>query len=200
MKQKETSNEIYDISALLDEELGKEGTPERERNREKAWEEYNAQILMDARKNAHLTQAELARRIGADKSYISRIERGLTVSYRRHTLQDSRRNGNDGRIAPNLTIINHGRGEVRSPEDIRCRCIRAGRPRPYDLSHNRLDHLNPHPQGVHSMCMTFHLAIQFFLQRVQRGGRHTSQNEFLPFTISHSDIQCQRTASARRYQ
>ena len=155
MKQKETSNEIYDISALLDEELGKEGTPERERNREKAWEEYNAQILMDARKNAHLTQAELARRIGADKSYISRIERGLTV--------------------PTAA-------------------------RPYDLSHNRLDHLNPHPQGVHSMCMTFHLAIQFFLQRVQRGGRHTSQNEFLPFTISHSDIQCQRTASARRYQ
>ena len=60
MKQKETSNEIYDISALLDEELGKEGTLERERNRERAWEEYNAQILMDARKNAHLTQAELA--------------------------------------------------------------------------------------------------------------------------------------------
>lgn len=79
MNQKETSNEIYNISALLDEELGKEGTPERERNRERAWEEYNAQILMDARKNAHLTQAELAQRIGADKSYISRIERGLTV-------------------------------------------------------------------------------------------------------------------------
>ena len=35
---------------------------------EKAWEEYNAQILLDARKNAHLTQAELAARIGADKN------------------------------------------------------------------------------------------------------------------------------------
>ena len=57
----------------------KEGTPEREKNREKAWEEYNAQILLDARKNARLTQAELAKRIGADKGYISRIERGLTV-------------------------------------------------------------------------------------------------------------------------
>ncbi|MBR3907440.1 MAG: helix-turn-helix transcriptional regulator, partial [Bacteroidaceae bacterium] len=45
----------------------------------KAWEEYNAQILLDARKNARLTQAELAERIGADKSYISRIERGITV-------------------------------------------------------------------------------------------------------------------------
>ena len=40
---------------------------------------YNAQILLDARKNARLTQAELAKRIGADKGYISRIERGLTV-------------------------------------------------------------------------------------------------------------------------
>ncbi|MDR2911473.1 MAG: helix-turn-helix domain-containing protein [Bacteroidales bacterium] len=34
---------------------------------------------MDARKNTGLTQEELARRIGADKGYISRIEKGLTV-------------------------------------------------------------------------------------------------------------------------
>lgn len=33
--------------------------------------------LLDARKNARLTQEELARRIGANKSYISRVERGL---------------------------------------------------------------------------------------------------------------------------
>jgi len=79
MQLKEVSKDIYDVSALLDEVLGKEGTPEREKNREKAWEEYNAQILLDARKNARLTQAELAERIGADKGYISRIERGLTV-------------------------------------------------------------------------------------------------------------------------
>ncbi|MDO4703601.1 helix-turn-helix domain-containing protein [Tannerella sp.] len=79
MKLKEISKDLYDVDALLDEALGKEGTAERERNREKAWEEYNARILLDARKNAKLTQEELARRIGADKSYISRIERGLTV-------------------------------------------------------------------------------------------------------------------------
>ncbi len=79
MQLKEISKDIYDVSAMLDEMLGKEGTPERERNRERAWEEYNAQILLEARKNAHLTQAELAKRIGADKGYISRIERGLTV-------------------------------------------------------------------------------------------------------------------------
>ena len=79
MQLKEISKDIYDVSALLDEVLGKEGTPEREKSCEKAWEEYNAQILLDARKNARLTQAELAKRIGADKGYISRIERGLTV-------------------------------------------------------------------------------------------------------------------------
>ena len=117
MKQKETSNEIYDISALLDEELGKEGTPERERNREKAWEEYNAQILMDARKNKECPPyaggTGTAHRCGQKLHFKDRT--GTDRSYRRHTLQDSRRNGNDGRIAPNLTIINHGRGEVRSP-------------------------------------------------------------------------------------
>ena len=79
MKPKEISKDIYDVDAWLNESLGMEGTEERERNREKAWEEYNAQILLDARKNARLTQAELAQRIGANKGYISRIERGLTV-------------------------------------------------------------------------------------------------------------------------
>ena len=79
MELKEISKDIYDVSAMLDEVLGKEGTPERERNRERAWEEYNAQILLDARKNAHLTQSELAQRIGANKSYISKVERGLIV-------------------------------------------------------------------------------------------------------------------------
>ena len=73
------NNEIYDVSAELAKRFGEIGTPEREKNVEKAWEEYNAQILLDARKNARLTQAELAKRIGADKGYISRLERGLTV-------------------------------------------------------------------------------------------------------------------------
>lgn len=72
-------NNIYDISAELISEFGENGSKKRAEAVEKAWEEYNAQILLDARKNAHLTQAELAARIGADKSYISRIERGLTV-------------------------------------------------------------------------------------------------------------------------
>lgn len=72
-------NDIYDVNAELDRELGAIGTPQRDAAIAQAWEEYNAQILLDARKNAGLTQAELAERIGADKSYISRVERGLTI-------------------------------------------------------------------------------------------------------------------------
>lgn len=71
--------DIYDVSAELAKEFGEIGTQLREEAISHAWEEYNAQVLLDARKKAKLTQEELARRIGADKGYISRIERGLTV-------------------------------------------------------------------------------------------------------------------------
>ena len=72
-------NEIYDVSAELAREFGEVGTQSRAEATAKAWEGYNAQILLDARKNARLTKTEPAERIDADKSYISRIERGITV-------------------------------------------------------------------------------------------------------------------------
>lgn len=72
-------NEIYDVSGELANEFGEVGTPSRKKAIAHAWEEYNAQILLDARKNSGLTQEELAMRIGADKGYISRIERGITI-------------------------------------------------------------------------------------------------------------------------
>ena len=78
MALKEINKDIYDVSAWIDEQMGMPGSQERMANEEKAWEEYQAQILLDARKEAKITQAELATRIGADKGYISRIERGLT--------------------------------------------------------------------------------------------------------------------------
>ena len=70
---------IYDVSAELEREFGAKGSDSRKAAEDKAWEEYNAQILLDARKNAGLTQQELADRIGANKGYISRIERGLII-------------------------------------------------------------------------------------------------------------------------
>jgi len=71
--------ELIDYSAMLAEEFGEIGSATREKAIEEAWEDYNAQILHDARKNARLSQSQLAERIGANKGYISRVERGLIV-------------------------------------------------------------------------------------------------------------------------
>lgn len=69
----------YDVSAELERTFGPIGSKTWKEAEKEAWEEYNAQVLLDARKKAGLTQSQLADRIGADKSYISRVERGITV-------------------------------------------------------------------------------------------------------------------------
>lgn len=71
--------QTYNVSEELNRTFGTPGTESRRQAEDQAWEEYNAQILLDACKEAGLTQSELANKIGADKSYISRVERGLTV-------------------------------------------------------------------------------------------------------------------------
>lgn len=76
----ETNNhQIVDYDAVLDAKFGKEGTPERGKAEDDAYAFYTGQILLDARKEAKVTQSELAKRINATKSYISRIENG-TIS------------------------------------------------------------------------------------------------------------------------
>jgi len=73
----QANNDIRDVSAELDTLYGKEGTPEREQFRREAYAFYMGQILQDARKSEKITQKELANRIGVDKSYISKIEKGI---------------------------------------------------------------------------------------------------------------------------
>lgn len=70
------NHKIVDYDEVLDAKFGKEGTPERAMAEEKAYNFYTGQILLDARKEAKMTQTQLASRINATKSYISRIERG----------------------------------------------------------------------------------------------------------------------------
>ena len=72
-----TKNNLQtDIIAVIDKEFGAPGTPEREKFDEEAYAFYTGQILLDARREAKVTQSELAKRINATKSYISRIESG----------------------------------------------------------------------------------------------------------------------------
>ena len=46
-------------------------------NIKEAYSFYSGQILHDARKEANMTQAELAKRTHTTKSYISKIENGI---------------------------------------------------------------------------------------------------------------------------
>lgn len=73
------NHKITDYSAVLAAKYGEHGTAERVKFDEEAYAFYTSQILLDARKDARLTQAELAKRIGVNKSYISRIEKGVTI-------------------------------------------------------------------------------------------------------------------------
>jgi hypothetical protein len=43
--------QIYNVSEELDRTFGAEGTESRREAERQAWEEYNAQILLDARKS-----------------------------------------------------------------------------------------------------------------------------------------------------
>lgn len=79
MKSPNTNRDVYDVTGHLIRKYGPVGSEAWKAEENKAWEEYNAQILKDARRRVGITQAELAERIGADKSYISRIEQGKTI-------------------------------------------------------------------------------------------------------------------------
>jgi DNA-binding XRE family transcriptional regulator len=72
------NHKIVDYDAVLDARFGKKGTASRAEAEEKAFASYTGQIIEQARKEAKMTQTELAEKIGSSKSYISRVETGRT--------------------------------------------------------------------------------------------------------------------------
>ncbi len=70
-------------SELVDEVLGKIGTPERDEMEAPLKEELNAYFIGEAIKKArqakNLTQEELGERIGVQRAQISRLEKGKSV-------------------------------------------------------------------------------------------------------------------------
>lgn len=70
--------EIKTFNQHLDERYGKIGSNKRTEFEIKAKAFAIGEIIREERKQANLTQEELAERIGAKKSYISRIENGHT--------------------------------------------------------------------------------------------------------------------------
>ena len=69
---------IRTFEELLEEKYGKKGTPERDQFDADSLAFRLGIMLKEARIEANLTQEKLAGKTGTKKSYISRIERGLS--------------------------------------------------------------------------------------------------------------------------
>ncbi|HEY1114545.1 MAG TPA: helix-turn-helix transcriptional regulator [Chitinophagaceae bacterium] len=74
--KKENLKSVKSFDELLDKKYGKVGTPRRDEYEERASYFVISQMLREARKEANITQEELAAKIGTQKSYISRLENG----------------------------------------------------------------------------------------------------------------------------
>ena len=74
--EKENIRNAKNFDELLDIKYGKTGSEEREKFEEKAQYFVISEMLKEARKEANMTQQELAEKIGTKKSYISRLENG----------------------------------------------------------------------------------------------------------------------------
>lgn len=69
-------SEVKTFDELLDIKYGKPGTKKRDEFEVKAKSFVVGEMIKEARKEAHLTQEELAEKSGTKKSYISRVENG----------------------------------------------------------------------------------------------------------------------------
>ena len=75
---------LYTLDELKDRDLGPVGTPERDEFEAQLAEEIHAYHVGEAIKQArlarNLTQEELGQRIGVQRSQISRLEKGKSIS------------------------------------------------------------------------------------------------------------------------
>ena len=92
--EKQNDKRLTSWDDHLDKKYGEIGTPTREKYEEE-FEAYKIGVLIqEARKKQHLTQAQLAERVGTTKNYISRIEN----------------NASDIRLSTLMRIIREGLG------------------------------------------------------------------------------------------
>ncbi len=69
---------FVEAETVLSQAAGEQGGEQRSEFNAKALTWYYGEILRDRRKALQLTQKELAERIGKERTYISRIEKGET--------------------------------------------------------------------------------------------------------------------------
>ena len=73
---KEDIKNAKNFDELLDIKYGKIGTEKRDGFEEKAQYFVISEVLKEARREANMTQEQLAEKVGTKKSYISRLENG----------------------------------------------------------------------------------------------------------------------------
>ena len=73
---KEEIRNAKNFDELLDIKYGKTGTERRDKFEEKAQYFAISEMLKESRKDAGMTQEQLAEKVGTKKSYISRLENG----------------------------------------------------------------------------------------------------------------------------
>lgn len=75
---KESLNKLHNANDLLDGKYGKVGTSTREEFNKETIAYYFGGIIKEKRKELHLTQKELAEKIGIQREYIAKVEKGIT--------------------------------------------------------------------------------------------------------------------------
>jgi ribosome-binding protein aMBF1 (putative translation factor) len=75
---------VYTLEEMEDRHIGKVGTPERDRYEQELSEELHAyhlgEAIKEARLSRNMTQEQLGEKIGVQKSQISRLEKGRSIS------------------------------------------------------------------------------------------------------------------------
>lgn len=76
MKKDNEIKKARSFDELLDVQYGKIGTKKRDSFEERAQYFVISEMLKDGRREANMTQEQLATKVGTKKSYISRLENG----------------------------------------------------------------------------------------------------------------------------
>jgi Predicted transcriptional regulator with C-terminal CBS domains len=76
--RKINTSKLHNASELLDAKYGKEGTDSRDVFNKEAISYYYGEILKERRKEMRLTQEQLSEKVGLNRSYIAKIEKGET--------------------------------------------------------------------------------------------------------------------------
>lgn len=66
-------------SELIDKRFGKRGSKSREQFREEAFSLYFGEIIKNRRKELEISQEQLAKLVGKQRPYISRVENGEDI-------------------------------------------------------------------------------------------------------------------------